>query len=122
MSSIVMRRVMIRLNRTGPGLPEQASWPFTKVVIQPGTLTVKLFGTKLSFTPDTIAPLEEYTQAFSYGAYANEHGFQIIPTSPVVAGKNPHPLTRIDIAMRPHKNYANTVMLLRACGFKVKQP
>lgn len=117
-NSLVLRRAMVRFNRSGFGLPEQAGWPFTKVVVKPGILTLQLFGTNLSLTPATVAPLEEYSQAFAYGQYANEHGFHIVPTLPITAGKSHEPIVRIDVSVRS-KEYANTMSILQACGFEV---
>ena len=117
-SSLVLRRAMVRFNRSSSGLAEQAGWPFTKVVIQPGTLIIKLFGMNLTFTPNSIAPLEEYSQAFAYGKYVNEHGFHIKPASSIAAGKSQEPIVRIDVSIRS-KDYSNTMSNLQACGFAI---
>lgn len=108
----------MRFNRSGSGLPDQASWPFTKVTVQPGILTIKLFGTILSLTPASVAPLEEYSQAFAYGQYTNEHGLHIVPTPPITAGKSLEPIVRIDISIRS-KDYVNCMSILHACGFTI---
>jgi hypothetical protein len=117
-SSLVLRRTMVRFNRSGSGLPEQASWPFTKIVIEPGKLSVKLFGMNLFFTPDAIASLDEYSQAFSFGSYVNEHGIKITPNSIIVAGKNQEPIVRIDVSFRK-KDFAKAIDALQSYGFIV---
>jgi hypothetical protein len=117
-NSLVLRRTRVRLHRSATSLPEQASWPFTKILIQPGLLSIKLFGTNLSFTPDTVTPLEEYSQTFTYGQRVNEHGLHIVPTSQISAGKIPDPIVSIDVSIRS-KDYVNTISTLQSCGFTI---
>lgn len=115
---MVIRRVMVRINRSGAGLPDQASWPFTKFVVQPGLVTIKLFGTHLTFTPDSLAKLDMYSQHYAFGQPVGEHGVRILPKSPISTSVKRNPVVSVDVSFRS-KDLERVIGGLQSCGFTV---
>ena len=116
--AMVIHQAMVRLYRAGGGLPEQAGWPFVKITIDAGLLGIKLFGTNLSLTPDTIARLEEYSQAYAFGKPAHERGIRIILAQPLTSNKRLSPISSIEVSFRA-KDFDTIIQSLRASGFSV---
>ena len=117
-SNLVIRRAMVRINRAGAGLPNQASWPFTKLIVQAELLTVKLYRTNLTFTPDNLVGLEEYSQAYGFGQPVGEHGVRILPKSPISTPNMQDPVVSVEVSLRT-KDFKRVVARLQACGFTV---
>jgi len=118
-SDLVFRRVMVRINRT-IGLPSQSGWPFSKVTVGSGVFNIKLFGTNLSLTPNSLARLEEYSKSYDLGKPVHEHGLRMVLTTPVsTGGRLANALvTGVDVSFRS-KDFNNAVEALRTNGFTV---
>lgn len=113
------RRAMIRLTYEGKGLPAQASWPFTKLEVNSQKLTLKLFLTSVTLLPSEVALIEEYRQSFTYGHFANEHGFRV-QLNALAGPQRARPITSVDIAYRGN-DFESLASALQAAGFTVKR-
>lgn len=118
LANLTIRRVGVRLYRSGGVIPDQSGWPFVRISISPDLLNIKLFGTDLSLTPENITRLEEYWQAYVTGHPVNEHGLRATLAGPVTTSSKLPPITGVDMAFRS-KDFDKVVELLRRSGFLI---